>query len=57
MIAIATPIVCVLAPVSWHLIEAPALRHKPRRPDAAPAFPLTPDERTATADPGVRHPR
>jgi peptidoglycan/LPS O-acetylase OafA/YrhL len=30
LIGIATPVVWVLAQLSWHLIEAPALRHKPR---------------------------
>ena len=39
MIAIATPIVYVLAQLSWHLIEAPALRHKPRR--KAPVTPVS----------------
>ena len=39
VIAIATPIVVVLAQLSWHLIEAPALRHKPRR--KAPASPVS----------------
>ena len=31
LIAIATPVVYALAQISWHLIEAPSLRHKPRR--------------------------
>jgi peptidoglycan/LPS O-acetylase OafA/YrhL len=31
LIAIATPVVYTLAQISWHLIEAPSLRHKPRR--------------------------
>ena len=31
LIAVATPIVYLLAQLSWHLVEAPALRHKPRR--------------------------
>ncbi len=56
MIAIATPVVWILAQISWHLLEAPALRHKPRRPDAAPALPLAPGERPVTADPGARPP-
>ena len=33
VIAIATPIVYALAQLSWHLVEAPSLRHKPRRPE------------------------
>jgi peptidoglycan/LPS O-acetylase OafA/YrhL len=40
VIAIATPVVYVLAQLSWHLVEAPALRHKPRR--AAPVTPVGP---------------
>jgi peptidoglycan/LPS O-acetylase OafA/YrhL len=31
LIAISTPVVYGLAQLSWHLIEAPSLRHKPRR--------------------------
>ena len=30
VILICTPVVWVLAQLSWHLVEAPALRHKPR---------------------------
>ncbi len=30
VMAICTPVVWVLAQLSWHLVEAPALRHKPR---------------------------
>ena len=30
VIAITTPIVWLLAQASWHLVEAPALKHKPR---------------------------
>ena len=40
VIAIATPIVYVLAQLSWHIVEAPALRHKPRR--KAPISPVGP---------------
>ena len=35
VIAVTTPIVWVLAQLSWHVVEAPALRRKPR-PTAAP---------------------
>jgi peptidoglycan/LPS O-acetylase OafA/YrhL len=38
VMAIATPVVYVLAQLSWHLIEGPALRHKPRR--KAPISPM-----------------
>lgn len=31
VILIATPVVWTLAMISWHLVEQPALRHKPRR--------------------------
>lgn len=40
VIAIATPIVYALAQLSWHLVESPALRHKPRR--ATPVSPVSP---------------
>ena len=40
VIAIATPIVYALAQLSWHIVEAPALRHKPRR--KAPISPISP---------------
>jgi peptidoglycan/LPS O-acetylase OafA/YrhL len=56
MIAIATPIVWILAQISSHVLEAPGQRHKPRRPDAAPALPLAPGKRPVTADPGARPP-
>jgi peptidoglycan/LPS O-acetylase OafA/YrhL len=38
VIAVATPIVYALAQLSWHLIEAPSLRRKPKRqePRVAP---------------------
>jgi peptidoglycan/LPS O-acetylase OafA/YrhL len=36
MMALATPVVWLLAIASWRLIERPALRHKPR-PTAPPA--------------------
>ena len=52
MIAIATPIVWVLAQVSWHLIEAPALRHKPRRPGES--GPAAADATAPVVDSGVR---
>ena len=32
IIALATPIVLALAYASWHFVERPSLRHKPRRP-------------------------
>ena len=52
MIAIATPIVWVLAQLSWHLIESPALRHKPRRPGEA--GPAAADTAAPVVDSGVR---
>ena len=39
IIALATPIVLALAYASWHFVERPSLRHKPRRPVTASAPP------------------
>lgn len=46
LVAIATPVTVLLAQLSWHLVEAPALRHKPapRTADAPTAG--TPASRT-----------
>jgi peptidoglycan/LPS O-acetylase OafA/YrhL len=54
MIGLATPVVWVIAQLSWHLVEAPALRHKPRS-----ARVVTPPQVDVVgpADPGLRHVR
>ena len=42
VIAIATPVVWLLAIASWRLVERPALAHKPRPPATAPARSASP---------------
>jgi peptidoglycan/LPS O-acetylase OafA/YrhL len=48
LVGIATPVVWVLAQLSWHLIEGPALRHKPRRQPVVVPGQLSRDPQTST---------
>lgn len=55
VMAIATPVVWLLAIASWRLIERPALRHKPRPTAAAASDPVVRND--VGADDPVRGPR